>query len=594
MPRLRGRLTANKETMHEVMQVARGEAEADLAIVNGTIVNVYTREVISGNAVLTKGDKIAYVGENVDKAIGSSTQIIDASGKILIPGLIDGHTHANSTYSPSELARFAIKGGTTTIITEADGFVYLLGYQGIVEFLKSIRNQPIKIFVTAPPMVIIGPFSGKYLMTANELRKLLRKREVLGLGESNWAGVNTGDPRLLDLIAETTKTGKKAEGHSAGAKGKKLQAYIATGISSCHEPISVEEVLERLRAGITVFAREGEVRKDLEVLVGIKDEKIDFRYLALVSDSVKPWQLCNDGYMDYIVQKAINLGFDPVVAIQMATINVARHFAIDDAIGGIAPGKYADIVIIPDLRTIKPECVISNGQLVAQNGQVTVRPRKYNYPESMRHCINLPRSFTASDFAIPVRDDIGQVRVRVMDLVTDFITREAIIDVAVLDGLAQLDASKDVLKIGAIERTYEPGKTFVGFIRGVGLKRGAIATSIAWDSQDILVIGANEVDMAHAVNRVAELQGGMVVYASNEILAEISMPIVGILSTEPMETISDKLYEVQRAASSLGCNLPDIRASLSFLTSGSIPFLRVCEQGLIDLKRNSLVDLIVD
>jgi len=580
--------------MHELVKVALGEAEADLAIVNGSIVNVYTREVLSGDTVLTKGNKIAYVGKSTNIGIGSSTQIIDASGKTLIPGLIDGHTHVDSTYPANELVKYAIQGGTTTIITETDGLVFSLGYRGIIEFLRSVQNQPIKVFVTAPPMITINPTTKEHLLTVDELRRLLRRKEVLGLGESSWASVVAGDPRLLSLIAETTMAGKKADGHSAGARDNKLQAYISTGISSCHEPVTVEEVLERLRAGLTVFIREGEVRRDLEVIARIKDEKIDFRHLALATDAIKPWQLTTTGYMEHVVQKTINLGFDPVLAIQMATINIAQHFDIDDLVGGIAPGKYADIVIIPDLRTIQPECVISNGQVVAQNGQLTVQPRKHNYPKSTLNSINLPKSFTTSDFAIPVGGTRNQVRVRVIDLINDYLTREAIMDVTVSDGRAQLDTSQDILKIAAIERTHQPGKTFVAFIRGIGLKRGAIATSIAWDYWDILVVGASEADMAQAVNRLKELEGGIAVCANNEILAEISLPVGGLLSTQPIETLAHKLYDVQRAAANLGCTRPDIRSSLSFLTSASIPFLGIYDGGLVDLRQNRIVDLIVD
>jgi len=442
------------DNMKELMKVALGEAEADLAVVNGDIVNVYTGEVLTGDTVLIKGDKIAYVGKNADKSIGSATQVIDATGKTLIPGLIDGHTHLDFIYSVSELIRYAIKGGTTTIITEVSGFVFPLGYQGITEFLRSAQNQPIKIFITAPAMVTINPAAKEHVLNVDQLRRLFRRKEVLGLGEPYWGPVVEGDPRILDLIAETIKAGKKIEGHSAGARGNRLQAYISLGITSCHEPVTAEEVLERLRSGLTVFIREGTARTDLEAISKIKDENIDFRHLALATDGLDPDQLINNGYMEFIVQKAINLGFEPVVAIQMATINIAQHFAIDDTIGGIAPGKYADIIIIPDLRTIQPECVISNGQIIAKDGELLVQPRKHTYPKSTQASIHLPRNFTADDFAIPVKSSRSQVKVRVIDLATDSITREAIMDMPVSDGLAQPDISHDIVKIAAIVFCY--------------------------------------------------------------------------------------------------------------------------------------------
>jgi len=249
------------ENRYELMRVALGEAEADLAIINGSVVNVYTGEVLEGDTVLVKGDRIAYVGKDAGKAIGSSTRVIDAAGKTLIPGLIDGHTHIDTSYSISELLRYALKGGTTTIITETSNIASALGYEGVIQFLRSARNQPVKIFVTAPPMVTISPVTEQHALSVKQLRNLLRRKEVIGLGEPYWGEVIGGNRRVLDLITETINQGKKVDGHSAGATDKKLQAYISSGVSSCHEPITAEEVRERLRLGLFVLIREGEIKK---------------------------------------------------------------------------------------------------------------------------------------------------------------------------------------------------------------------------------------------------------------------------------------------------------------------------------------------
>jgi len=583
----------DKEKMLELMRVALGEAEADLAIVNGDVVNVYTGEVLSGDTVLIKGDRIAYVGKNAGKSIGPSTQVIDAAGKTLIPGLIDGHTHTDYPCSVSEFLRYAMKGGTTTIITEIMVIAFILGYRGIIEYLRAFKNQPIKIFGVAPPMATISPVAREYAITASQVRRLLRRKDILGLGELYWNQLTEGDQRILDIIIEAKKSGKQLDGHSAGASGNKLQAYFSSGISSCHEPVTAGEVLERLRAGVFVLIREGQIRRELEGVAEIKDNDIDFRNLAVSTDGVGPQQLVTGGYMEGVVQKAIDLGFAPVTAIQMVTINVARHFGMDDRIGGIAPGKYADIVIIPDLSTIKAECVNSNGKVIARDGQLVVPPRKHAYPRSMRNSIHLPREFVASDFAIPVESGRSQVKVRVIDQVTHLITREAIIDMPVSDGLLGADAGKDILKVAAIERTHLPGKTFTGFIRGVGLKKGAIAASTAWDSCDIVVVGADEADMARAVNRIKELEGGLVVCADGKVLAELALPYGGIFCTEPLETVAHKLGNIEQAVANLGCTSPDVRTTLSILPTPAIPFLRICESGLVDLRQNRFVDLIV-
>ncbi len=588
-------LSAVKEVpATDLMKVALGEAEADLAIVNGDVVNVYTGEVLAGNTVLIKGNKVAYVGQNTRGSIGASTRVIDATGKTVVPGFIDGHTHIDWFIPPDELIRYAMKGGTTTVITEIPGIAFPLGYRGVIEFIRAVRNQPIKTFVTAPAMVTMSPVSREYALTVDEVRKLLRRPEVIALGESYWAPVVKGDQRIMRLIDEAKKAGKKIDGHGAGAKDNKLQAYAALGITSCHESTTAEEVLERLRLGMHVFVREGEIRGELAEIARIKDEKIDFRLVALATDGPGPWQLLNSGYMDFIVQKAIDLGFNPVLAIQMASLNTAQRFGLDDFIGGIAPGKYADILVIPDLTTIRAEYVISNGEVVVRNGQLTIEPRNHTFPKWMLHSIHLPRDFTADDFTVRVEGDCRQVRARVMDMVTDLLSRESIVELVVSDGEVLPDMSRDIIKVAAIERSYQPGKSFVGFIRGLGLKSGAIATTTAWDTSDILVVGADVEDMALAVNRIRELSGGVVVCAGGKVLAEIALPIGGLFCLDPVATIVEKLNRIQRAAADLGCISPDIRLTVSVLSTAAIPFLRICEAGMVDLKTNQLVGLMVD
>jgi len=584
----------NQEQRYQLIKVALGEAEADLAIVNGSVLNVYTGEALEGASVLIKGDKIAYVGKNVGKSIGSSTRVIDAVGKTLIPGLIDGHAHLDSMYSLSELSRYAVAGGTTTVITETSNIGSVLECEGVTAFLKSGKNQPIKIFVTVPPMVTLSPVTEEHAITVNDLRRLLRRKDIIGLGEPYWGTVVGGNQRVLDLIIETINMGKKVDGHSAGASSNKLQAYISSGVSSCHEPITAEEVMERLRLGLFMFIREGEIRRDLEAIAKIRDEKIGLTGLALSTDGIAPWQLIDEGYMDFVVQKAINLGFNPVLAVQMASIHPARHFGLDHLIGGIAPGKYADIVIVPDLRTIRVECVISNGQVVFQAGRPVVRPERYKYPSSVQNSIRLARNFTADDFAITVEHNHSQVKARLIDQVTNLVTRESFVDMPISDGQLKPDPSRDIVKVAAIERSYHTGKSFVGLIRGIGLKHGAIGSSYVWDCGDIIVVGANETDMAQVVNRIKELNGGIVVCAGNKILAEIALPVAGTMSTESMETVSTRLHEIQRAAAELGCNSPDICTTLAVLPTPAIPFLRICEHGLFNLRQNQFVHLVVE
>jgi adenine deaminase len=582
------------QSRFELTRVALGESEADIALINGKIVNVYSGELISGETVLLKGDRIAYAGKYAKRGIGPKTLIIDASGKILVPGFIDGHTHMDYICSSYETVRYAMKTGTTTVITETAEITFSLGYAGIIEYLKSIQEQPIKFWFTLPPMGTISPIARKQALTLSQVNRLLKRKDCVGLGEVYWRPVNTGDRYQLAMIDATIKAGKKVEGHSAGATANKLQGYAALGISSDHEPIAEDDTLERLRLGLTVMLREGEVRKDLEATSKIKDHKIDFRHLSVATDGIGPWQFTTQGFMDHLVQKAIDLGFPPIQAIQMATLNVAEHFNLDEDIGGIAPGRFADIVIIPDLNHIKAELVISNGKVVSQNGEIKSEPRRHRYPEFAMKSVNLNHEFSEKDFSVITVSRESSISVRVIDQLSNVLTQEKIYELKANNGQIEMDVSRDILKIAAIERMHAPGKTFNGFIHGLGLKKGAIATSTCWDSAMIAVAGANESDMAAAVNRIKELGGGTVICVDEIIISELAFPIGGLISDEPSEALAEKLTDIQETSQKLGCISPDIRTTLSVLATPAIPYLRMCESGLYDVRSNKMVELVVE
>jgi len=583
----------NSTKIKKLINTALGEIKADIVIANADLLNVYSGELLKGYSVAIKGEKIAYVGENAEHTIGPDTRVIDTTGKTLIPGLIDGHTHLDTYYTAYEFLKYAIKGGTTTIITETTAMAYALGYRGIKQFLKAISDQPIKIFATISPTLSLSPATQLDVLHPRAMRRLLKQESVLGLGEASWFPVLKGDKRILELYAETVSLGGLLEGHSAGASNNKLSAYIASGISSCHEPVTAEEALQRLRLGIHTMIREGETRRDLEAIAEIKDEKIDFRRLVLVTDGVGPKHLIEHGDMEFVVQKAIDLGFDPIIAIQMATINAAEHFSLDNLIGGIAPGKYADMVLIPDLRTIQAEMVISNGQVIAQNGETLVPPRRHVYAKWSKRSVHLPRKLKPDDFHIHVEGRDTPVTVRVIHQFTEGLTKEEQIAITPKEGLLEADTGEDILKVAVVERTNDPGKMFVGFVKGFNMKKGAFASSMTWDLSGIVVVGTNDEDMAGAVNRVFAIQGGAVVYAEGKVLTELPLNISGITADLPVEVVDQKLEELQQKATELGTWLPDAHLCLTALTTVFIPFFRICEAGLMDIKRGELVNLIV-
>lgn len=586
-------MSPSSSEIQRLVNVSLGKEKADLVIVGGDMVNVYTGELLQGWSVSVKGERIAYMGRDAGHTIGPETQLINATGKTLIPGLIDGHTHITYLYALDEFIHYAMKGGTTAVVTETIDIAFALGYQGIMEFFEASEDQPIKVFITVPPMSTISPRAKARAIDTERLGELLQRKEVVGLGEVYWSRIINGSERLCDLCAETLSAGKKIEGHSAGARGNRLVSYTAAGISSCHEPITVEETLERLRLGVYTMIREGLVRSELQVISKIKDEDIDFRRLILVSDGIGPDCLMQHGYMDFIVQRAIDFGFDPIVAIQMATLNVAEHFNLDDFTGGIAPGKYADILVIPDLHNIKAEHVISNGRIIASKGEVLVKPRKHDYLHRDAWCIETGRRYTPADFQICIDDKRDSVRVRVIDLVTDLVTREEQMDISALNGEIEADVDKDILKVAVVLASDQSRKVFVGLVKGFGIKKGAFATSALWDTCSIVVVGTNGEDMAGAVNRVNALRGGIAAYADGQVQAELALPIGGLISEEPMETIAQKLDHIAKKMAEWGSPLPDPFLTLSIFTTPAIPFLRISEEGLMDLKEDKILDFII-
>ena len=577
----------------EVLDVIHGKRAGDLAIKDTTLLNVYTGEYLEPVSIIVKGEWIAYVGDDPGSRIGPNTQVIPAENKTVIPGLIDGHSHlANFEYNPAEFLRYAIKGGTTTIVTEIIEPFPIGGYEGLLDFLDALNDQPIKIFSTIPAMASTSKAAQG--MPGEILKKLIQRDDILGLGEAYWSSVLQDPGDFLSNFQDTLESGKKLEGHTSGARDTNLMAYIASGISSCHEPINRNEVLDRLRMGIHIMIREGSIRDDLEHISPIKDDISDFRRLMLVTDGVGSMDVVQRGYMERVVQKAIDLGFEPVEAIKMATSNVADYFQLDGIIGGIAPGKYADMVIIPEPRTIRAEWVISKGQVVAKDGSLLAQPRTHVFSHDTLNSVHLDRKLQPADFKLTYSGPGANVKVRVIDQVTRLVARESVESLSVMDGEIRSDVSRDILKVAVIDRAISPGKKSIGLIRGHGLKKGAFACSSPWDVADIIVVGVDDTDMAGAVNRIYDLQGGVVVCSRGEIIAEIPLPIFGLMSDQPMETLVKQTDELIEALKELGFPYDDPIRTLAVLTGAAIPFLRICEDGLVDIKTGETISLFVE
>ncbi len=569
-----------------LMDVALGRAEADLVIEDADVVNVYTGEVQSNLSVCVKGERIACATPDPSDVVGPNTTVIDGAGRTVIPGLIDGHTHIAWLFTAAEFIPYALKGGATTVVSETMESYPVGGVEGVIDFLDSLKDQPMKFFATAPAMVSISRAAAG--IAEADLARLLSRDDIIGLGESYWQSILQNPEGILPEFHQTLMAGKNLEGHSAGARGKKLMAYAAAGVSSCHEPITADEVLERLRLGMHVMIREGSIRADLKPISQIRDAGIDFRRLILATDGVEPVDLMETGYMAAVLQKAIDYGFPPVTAVQMATLNVAEHFGLDRHIGGLGPGRYADLLILPNLTTIDPEYVISNGRIAVKKGELQVESRIHDFSDES-HSIHIDREMSAADFAIRADGDAPEAAVRVMDMVTDLVTREVHLTVPVRSGEIHADPETDLLKAAAVDRRIHPGKTFTGLIRGFGLRKGAMAASAAWDCSDIIVVGASGEEMAAAVNRIRELQGGIVVWAGGKVAAELPLPILGLLSDRSIPELADAISTIKVAVTELGVSFPDPLLTLVTLTGAAIPYFRICEEGLVNLKNGETV-----
>ncbi len=581
----------NQRDLRKLADTALGKHPADLVVKNGVLMDVYTGRMVPGRWVSMVDEWIVYVGPDAEYTIGPETEVIDAGGRIMCPGFIDAHTHLINFFNINDFLPYAIPCGVTTLLTETESYGFAIGAEGVKAFLEQIDSCPVKIYVLIPPMISLSPAAESLMISTEQLTELFKDPRVIGLGEPFWQGaILTRDQRVLDLMAETQRLGKSVQGHAAGAFDRKLAAYVATGVESCHEAISTEDVLNRLEMGLYAMIREGDIRRDLEIILPLKD-KIDFRRLILVTDGTNPSLLMERGYLQDVVQKAVDLGVEPMEAVRMVTLNPAEHLGLDTLVGGIAPGRHGDLLLLENAKIMKPEVVISKGRVVAEKGRMTVPVPDAGYPAPLMKTVNVasisPRDLKVSkSFA----DESGQVRT--LDIQPGgLVTREGKGVPSVSDEQLLADPDNDLLKIVFMERISGRGERFVGFVRGWGQKRGAVATTLCWDSGAIVGIGENDEDLALAINRLIEIQGGTSVIVEGNLKTEIPLRVGGFVSVLKTPEITGQLNRFRETMVSLGV-IPDFaHLTLSVLTTAAIPFIRMTEKGYYRFRENDFVGL---
>ena len=564
--------------LSKLINVARGLEPADLVIKGGQIVNVFSQEIYPADIAIY-GGRIAGVGNY------SGPNELDARGKFIAPGFIDGHMHIESSMvTVWEFAKTVMPRGTTTIVADPHELANVLGVEGIEYVLKTAKYQPLSVYVMLPSCVPATDMetSGARLK-AIDLLPYLDSPWVLGLAEMmNYPGVIEGSEEVLDKLRMIG--GKVVDGHAPQLSGKDLNAYIAAGIGNDHECTTVEEALEKLRLGMTVAVREGSVTRDLLALLPlIKPENADRFFFC--TDDRTPDDLIRRGHIDSMVRMAIGAGLEPALAIRLATINAARYFGLPK-VGAIGPGWFADLNVLSDLKTCAVEKVFKRGHLVAEKGYL-LGNKPMSAMIDVRNTVRI-RPLGDSSFRIPAKSG----RARVMELIPNqIITRQIFAEPKRDDGHVVSDAKNDVLKIAVIERHHGTGNIGLGLTKGFGLKSGAIASSVGHDAHNINVVGTNDADMRAAVEEIVKMQGGFAVASGGKILASVALPIAGLLSNKTLSDVKDELEAANRATRELGCVVPEPFMALSFMALSVIPELKLTDRGLVDVNQFKFVDL---
>ncbi len=586
------------ETAPRLVAVAAGREPADLVITGGKLVSVQTREVLEGWQVAIAEGRFAYVGPDASHCIGPDTQVIDAEGRYLIPGLCDGHMHIESgMLTPAEFAAAVIPHGTTTMFTDPHEIANVLGLYGVRMMHDEALMQPINIYTQMPSCAPSAPGleTTGFEISAEDVAEAMAWPGIIGLGEMmNFPGVINGDPQMLAEMAATMNAGKTVGGHYASPdKGTAFSAYVAGGAADDHEGTAEADALARVRNGMRSMMRLGSAWYDVESQISAVTEKgLDPRNFVLCTDDCHSGTLVNDGHMNRVVRHAIECGCDPLVALQMATINTATHFGLERELGSIAPGRRADVILTSDLETLPIEQVIARGQSVAKDGAITVECPHYDWPEAARGTVHLGKALVGKDFEVPAPEGANSATVKVIGVVENQAPTKALTaDLPVKDGV--IEGRDDVCQIALVERHRATGDVVNGFVSGFGYQgRMAMASTVAHDSHHMIVVGTDRAMMAAAANRLGEVGGGVTVWKDGEELALVELPIAGLMSDRPAVEVADKADQMVAAMEACGCTLNNAYMQHSLLALVVIPELRISDLGLVDVTKFELTDLI--
>ena len=573
--------------------VALGEKKSDVVLKNCNLVNVYSKEITPHVEVAIYKDRIAYVGSDASHTIGVKTAVIDLEERYITPGFADPHIHVDQFVLPSELAKKCLLCGTTSLFSDPIDVVSVCGYKGFREFVKLTENLPIRFFHVIPGgLPVDRKFSHAKTLSPSEEKKALNLENVLGLGEVfSWIKVTTRDTKTMNTLKNMLENDCIINGHTAGASDKKLNAYVASGILSCHEPIEFVQVLERLRLGMWIMMREGSIRRDLnQIIPSVLAHGTYHDRLMFCSDGVNPKDLLEFGHIDHCIRESVRLGLDHIDAIAMATKNCFDYYNMGRDYGGIAPGKLADILVFDDLDKLKPTKVFVGGKLAVSHGTIVTKIKEPKIPQWMKKTVKIKRKFTPKDFII--KSLASSVHALVIRLQTEIITQKDYEELQTKDGNVISSTEKDVWKVAAIDRTFGTGKSTIGFLKNFGASIGAFGSTQSFHENDMIIIGSNEKDMAFATNSLVEMQGGIIAVKDERIIAKFALPLAGLISILPFENVLLEYSELNLKIVDAGCKFKNPYLIPLFLPFLALPEIRILYGGIVDVKKRTYLDIL--
>ena len=580
------------EQLKRQLEAAGGLRKADLLLTNLQLVDVYTEEIRPASISIYDGHIVAI---DPDPAVGAE-QVIDCGGQYAVPGFMAAHVHVETTLlTPEALAEVIVPWGTTTLMVDAMEIANVAGEEGLLALVDQADKLPFRMFLEIPSRVPTAPGleTTGGVLGPKEVRRLMNRRESVSLGELDPSKILDLRDEYLEKVLATMDSGRICNGHAIGLNPLELNMYAAGHLMDDHECVTYQELLERLRVGIRVLIREGSSERNGKELLGaVAQHKLPTDHLMFCTDDKHVQDIVREGHISYNVQLAIDAGISPVKAIQMATLNTARHFRMEDRLGSITPGRMADLMLLPNLTQIKPSLVLKDGRIVAENGKAAPAVHK-EYPSHLFDTVHVSPAVCEESFAVSAQG--SQAKCRIIDLIPDqIINNEQQLWMDIRDGRIETDPQRDILKLSVVERYGKNGRVCSAFVKGFQLKNGALASSVSHDHHNIVVVGTNDRDMLCAVRELDRLHGGFAAAVDGGIAASIALPLGGLMSPLSAGEVMSQMERVNAAAAKLGCTMAAPFMTLSFISLPTVPQLGLTDVGLIDVLRHSTCPLILE